>query len=454
MPPTDNSSLRPSNRERRSLAVGCIVLILSLVSFVQAASNRGVLRASPVDGGDEDSYERLGFNIAAGLGLGYCPDDMPVVMGLSEPIPTTTCTAGCTSEEFSFTAGRPPGFPLIVAAVYRVSALNFFAVRVINCLCCALAVAVAAAYFSREFSPLTGLFAGTLCCIDPRLREFAGTFLTENSATLMLTLFAISYARLVSRGNLLNAALCGLTFSALVSIRSFFVAWYPVVWIIPAVCLWLHGRRAQVSLLTVLKPLWVFCLASLVLTGPWWIRNCLILESFMPAGTQGSILIADGFSDSAYANFGSWAPGVTNQIREEMLQDPALKDLSLIRFEREHAIRGVAHAKAWIRQHPHLMPQLALWKLGRLWEYGSIPHGVLFGSLFVGLFATRSHPASRVLLLLLLLNSLTVMATYHTYERFMTPFRPMIHGMVACGLIWIAAGVCSRLMPRRKLVGR
>jgi hypothetical protein len=40
----------------------------------------------------------------------------------------------------------------------------------------------------------------------------------------------------------------------------------------------------------------------------------------------------------------------------------------------------------------------------------------------------------RILLLLFLLNSLTVMATYHTYERFLTPFRPLIHTMCAWGL--------------------
>ena len=447
---TDKASGSSSRLLRQPWFVGCLTFVLSLASFLQAASSRGVLHASPLDGGDEDSYERLGFNIAAGLGFGYCPSDMPVVMGLSEPPPTATCTAGCTRAEFWPTAYRPPGFPLMVAAVYRVSPLNYFAVRVINCLCCAIAVALAAAWFCREFSLATGLMAGGLCCVDPRFREFAGTFLTENPATLLLTLFAISFSSLVSRRSVVNAGFCGLSFSALVCVRSFFVTWYPVLWIVVAVSLSRQARRSQTPWITVVKPLSVFCLASLVLTAPWWIRNCLALGAFMPAGTQGGILIADGFSDSAYANFGSWAPGAAYEIAAEMKQNPTLQGLTPIEFEREHAIQGVARAKAWIREHPQLMPQLAFWKFGRLWEFGSIRHAALFGCLFVGLFAARAHPMSRVLFLLLVLNSVTVMATYHTYERFMTPFRPMIHGMVACGLIWIVSRIRQVIVPQRQ----
>ncbi len=446
---TDKTAGNSSRLLGQPWFVGCLTFVLSLASFLQAVSSRGVLHASPVNGGDEDGYERLGFNIAAGLGFGYCPSDMPVVMGLSEPPPTAICTAGCTPAEFCPTAYRPPGFPLMVAAVYRVSPLNYVAVRVINCICCALAVALAAAWFCREFSLATGLLAGGLCSADPRFREFAGTFLTENPATLLLTLFAISFSSLLGRRSVLNAGFCGLSFSALVGVRSFYVTWYPVLWIVVAVSLYRQARSSQVSLVTVLKPLSVLCLTSLLLTGPWWIRNCWALNAFMPAGTQGGILIADGFSDSAYANFGSWAPGRAYEIQAQMQADTTLRKLTPIEFEREHAIRGVASARSWIRGHLQMMPQLALWKLGRLWEYGSVGHAVLFGCSFIGLFATRAYPSSRVLFLLLVLNSLTVMATYHTYERFMTPFRPVIHGTVAGGLIWIVTSVRHLIMAKR-----
>lgn len=447
--PTDTDFNGQSKNRRGPLFVGSLVFGLSFLVFLQAASSRGILYAPPVNGGDEDSYERLGYNLASGMGFGYCPADSSVLTGLIEPRPTASCEAGCTSAEFALTAYRPPGFPILVAVVYRFSPLNFFAVRVINCFCCAFAVALSAAWFSREFSTATGLLAGGLCCADTRLREFAGTFLTENLATLMLTFFVIALSMFLRRRSALNAGLCGLSLSALVFTRSFYVAWYPVLWIAFTLSVVRQWRRSRLPRTAVINPLCVFFIASLILTGPWWIRNCLVLNSIMPTGTQGGIGIADGFSDSAFANFGSWTPATANRIADEMRQDPSLQHLTAIEFEREHARRGAAHASSWIRLHPELMPQLAWWKLSRLWEFGSIGHAVLFAMMTVGMMSTRRHSVCHVLLLLLVLNSVTVMATYHTYERFMTPFRPMIHGMVACGIVQIAGSI-RRIMASRR----
>jgi len=37
---------------------------------------------------------------------------------------------------------------------------------------------------------------------------------------------------------------------------------------------------------------------------------------------------------------------------------------------------------------------------------------------------------------------------HHTYERFMTPFRPLIHGLAGCGVEWIAIAVWHRFRGR------
>jgi hypothetical protein len=423
---------------RRSLFVGGVAFVIALASFLQAASSRGILSASPVNGGDEDGYERLGYNLAAGLGFGYCPTDMPIVSGAAEPIPTFSCEAGCEPSEFQPTAYRPPGFPLMIAAVYRFSPLNYFAVRVINCVCFALAVALAAFFMSREFSWPAGMLTAALCSIDPRMREFAGSFLTENAATLLLTTLAIAMATLQRKPTVGPAIATGLALSGLVLIRSFYVAWYPFLWLAIAARFVLHYRKTQPGVRGALKPWTLFCLASLLLTGPWWIRNCMILDAFMPAGTQGGIGIADGFSDSAYENLGSWTSVTADRIAQEMRRKPEFASLTALEFEREHSRLAAASASTWFWQNLTRVPRLSWWKLSRLWEFGSLLHGVLFGAMCVGLFATRSHPFSRTLFFFLILNSLTVMATYHTYERFMTPFRPMIHSMVACSACWIA----------------
>lgn len=442
-------SLRPEQCRRWSAALATAAFVLALGSYLQSAASRGILWAPPANGGDADSYERLGYNLASGLGFGYCPQDAAVVSGESEPPPTDACQPGCTAGEFTSTAYRPPGFPMMVAAIYRISPLNFFAVRVVNCICFALAVALVAVAFARQISVAAGIGAALLCSIDPRMREFAGTFLTENLATLMLSLFALSLVMFLQRQTSWAAGLCGLTFSGLVLVRSFYVAWYPAIWLGVAVVCYRRWRSDALSGGTVARRFLIFALASLLLTGPWWIRNCLMLQAVMPTGTQGGIGIADGFSDSAYENRGDWQPTTATLILEQIRRDPKTRHLSGLALEKEHSRRGSAHALGWIVQHPWKAVQLSWWKLCRLWEAGSLAHSGLFGIALLGWFAARRHPLAQVILVLAVLNSLTVMATYHTYERFLTPFRPLLHGLVGSGLEALVIAIFPGLLAWR-----
>lgn len=411
-----------------------VLFSVALLSFLQAAASRGALSAPPDNGGDADSYERLGYNLAAGLGFGYCPDDDSILKGDSDPAKVERCVAGCSESEFEPTAYRPPGFPFLIAAVYLIRPLDYAAIRVMNAVFAALAVVIVSRYALRQFSFSVALIGGLLCSLDPRFRLFAGSFLTENPATLMFCLFVLQLTGFLNQRTCVKAFTAGLSLSALVFVRSFFVTWYPVLWGIISVLLMLDTRRSGLRLRSAAATFAVFAFASLLLTGPWWIRNCLVLQAVMPAGTQGGIGIADGFSDSAYAGFGSWSSATAGQIAEQIRADPATKHLKGIEFEKEHSRRGSAHAREWIRRNPEKLLQLSWWKLSRLWESESRAHWILFAVMFIGLASRWRNPLARVLALMLLLNSLTVVATYHTYERFLTPFRPLIHCFAACGL--------------------
>ncbi len=421
---------------RTAVVLSVAVTLLSVGVFAWNCHRRDLLFAPPVNGGDEDSYERLGYNIASGLGFGYCPEDQPILEGKAEPKPTAQCSAGCTSDEFQLTAYRPPAFPIVIAAVYKLSPLNFFLVRFLNCIFSAVAIGAVAFYFSRRWSSAAGLVLAILCTADPRYREFAGTFLTENMATLGFCLFFIALDVLLQRPTFLAAALCGLSLSGLVMTRSFYVAWYPFLWVVVAGALFRQrDALSPVNSFRWLSLFLIFAVTSVSLTGPWWIRNCIVLKAIMPTGTQGGIGLADGFSESAWTNHGSWTAETANNIRREMLLEPGVAELSSIELEKEHSRRCGAAAKQWIRDNKDRLLQLSWWKLSRLWEFGSVLHAGLFGMMFVGLFVSRRTGMARIMILLLILNSVTVMATYHTYERFFTPFRPLIHGFVAVGVI-------------------
>jgi 4-amino-4-deoxy-L-arabinose transferase-like glycosyltransferase len=433
---TETLSIEQSGQPHRvtPLVVFVAVFCLSLLSYLHAAHQHGILWSPPTNGGDEDGYERLGYNLAAGLGFGYCPCDHPVLTGEAEPPVVERCEPNCNPDDFVPTAYRPPGFPFLIAALDLIAPLNFPLIRIINCIFCAAGVAIVAMFLARHGQTAPALLMGLTCSIDPRLREFAGTFLTENMATLACSLFAVSLALFLERKDRPSAALCGVALTSLVFIRSFYVAWYPAIWILIAVILF-RKRRSGINSRTWIVTLTVFCLASLALTLPWWIRNCVVLDSLMPTGTQGGIGIADGFSDTAWDAHGSWTSQTANQIGAEIRQDPSTENLQGIEFEKEHCKRGSAAAVTWIRQHPDKLPMLTWWKLSRLWEAESRWHPFLFAAMAIGLFVGRRNALAKVTLLLLLLNSLTVMATYHTYERFLTPLRPVIHAFAAMGIL-------------------
>ena len=131
------------------------VFCAAFATYLYATQQRGELFSPPSPNGDEVSYERLGYNLAAGLGFGYCPNAM-------SPSDTSIpqCKPECSPAQFVVTAYRPPGFPFFVAAIYRLSPQNYFLVRCGNCVCLALAVACVASAFFRQFSIFDGIFVG------------------------------------------------------------------------------------------------------------------------------------------------------------------------------------------------------------------------------------------------------------------------------------------------------
>ena len=417
----------------RLMFPGALIFAGTLIVFLFVASEHFGLSSSPENGGDSDSYERLGYNLAAGLGFGYCPSDLPILAGKAEPSAVEHCEAGCGAQEFLLTAYRPPGFPFLIAAVYQFSPLNYGVVRVLNCMACAGAVTLVSLWLARRHSLMAAILASVTCCIDPRFRESAGSFLTENLATLGLCGFALSFSAFVEHKTVRHAVLCGLSLSALVFVRSFYVSWYPVLWIAVAWVLFCSVRRGFQTRSNAIRVAAAFGICSLLLTGPWWVRNCLVLKAILPTGTQGGILMADSFSDGVMENFGSWAPGTADRIGKELRADPDFARRSHIEIEKEHCRRGTAAASEWIKTHPDLLLQLSWWKLSRLWEFGSLQHTALFGLCAVGMWFSRETPLCRILLLFFVLNSFTVIATFHTYERFITAFRPLIHVMCAWG---------------------
>ncbi len=163
---------------RRRSSSGAIALIFAL-----AFATRFVLAlAFPAEGGDWPTYATIADNILRGCGV-----------SLSVP-----ADGDCRPH---FGGNHLPGYPLFVAAIWRVSGASEAMIRVVQCLLCALAIARLAAAV-RAFSGSGGaaLAAGIVLALSPLTIGWPRYLVTEGiSIAVAIWLLAECVASLTDR---------------------------------------------------------------------------------------------------------------------------------------------------------------------------------------------------------------------------------------------------------------
>src|SRR4030095_1571000 len=131
----------------------------------------------------------------------------------------------------------------------------------------------------------------------PRL--FAHEFRTEGIATLLVTLLAWMWIRNGKAGwTGIRCVASGLVLGVLAMSRSIFLLWIPLTMLAPGADrssgkrAW-RGRALSVAV-------------ALLVIGPWWVRNCVVLEAFLPFGTQAALNLPAGFGPRALRFTGHW----------------------------------------------------------------------------------------------------------------------------------------------------
>ena len=126
-------------------------------------------------------------------------------------------------------------------------------------------------------------------------------FMTEPLATLMLALLAWTWVRNASAGWTTRRAIAsGIAMGGLLAARTIFILTTPVLLILPGKDLSFGSKLAWKTK--------AICLAvAIVVISPWWIRNIVVLDAFMPLGTQGGINLPMGFGPRALRSQGIWA---------------------------------------------------------------------------------------------------------------------------------------------------
>jgi len=361
--------------------------------------------------------------------------------------------------------GRPPLLPATIAAIYQMvgrGPIAFALVRVFSALClalgCALAVANAWTVTSnirlngRRFSAWSvslGCAAAVFLAASNRtLLSYASDFLTEPLALLLTQVLVVALLSLVReqadpasppplprrRGAVISVALAGMILA-----RSLFVLWIPGTWVLLVVLLQTRHRIRDATLMVLLAML---CLS------PWWIRNCLVLERFMPLGTQGPITMLGGYCDEALAGGGDWHPAAEQRLRQAMQENHIFNALPsdverelMIADESKRLVRG------WIVAHWPELPRLFVARVITHWNpyFGKSLVWrllILVGGVYL---VAKRRPEAWVLVGLPVMNTVLVAALYTTGGRFLVPLYGILITLSAIGIAWIVEFSLARL---------
>ena len=427
--------------------------------------------------GDGPDYENIAFHVWQGAGFVIdstnpqwqaiyrdSPSDYAVHLNSPRNLPTT---------------GRPPLFPLIVAGIYGLvgrDASGFAAVRLFSATCLAVsgAIAVYLVAWLWTHQPLGTwiakgnyprwwpLLAGCGGClglwaINRTLREYATDFLTEPLALLWMQLFlclAICWGSpghmpgkpsvhpddWIHRGTWWRMVALGSLWGLLILTRSMFVVWLPAVWLL---C-WLG-----VDLPRKKRLVWAsgVVLVACCVCGPWWVRNCLVLNRWMPLGTQGATTLLGGYSDAARRGNGDWQAEPELALRAELaaredfrrLPDDTARELVVAR-------EASSRVRRWISEHRGDLPSLIAKRVYVHWNPYSGASLLWKLPLLVGGFGLllARTPAALWLLGLPLTSTLVVAAFYSTGGRFLVPLYGDLFTVAGLGIAWSVAWLARR----------
>lgn len=347
--------------------------------------------------------------------------------------------------------GRPPLFPAVVAVVYSLierGPVAFAIVRLISAMCLALACAVAVANAATVLAKLElsnrklsnwsmscGCASAVLLAASNRtLLSYASDFLTEPLALLLTQLFVAGLLAMTpSRASTSQPlawwfvlAMGGLL-AGMVLVRSLFVLWLPGLWLLILVIR--NNSRLRDATLVIM--------VAAVCLSPWWIRNCMVLDRFMPLGTQGPITLLGGYCDEALAGGGDWHHAPEQRLRESLRNDTAFNALpDDVARELRVADEAKVLVRAWVADHVQELPRLFVARVVTHWNPytgKSLVWRLLILAGAIYLVANR-RPEAWVLVGLPLMNTVLVAALYTTGGRFLVPLYGILFTLSAIGV--------------------
>lgn len=365
--------------------------------------------------------------------------------------------------EFALTPGqptslRPPLYPALVAAVYRLFGMeNYQAVRLVQAILSLLNVVLLYRLGSMVLSPRAGLWLAGMFAFYPSLLGYNNLLLTEVLFTFLLCGFCAMLIRALQHDSLPCLALSAAVLALAALTRS-------VVWLFPPVLACFLLFAFQGSWRRRLSASALFVAVFALVLGPWAYRNTRLQKTFIAV----DVMSGRNFMMGNYQHtplYRSWATielqGEKSWIYEVLQAYPPTQPRTQGQVDK----LAMRQALKFIAANPGLTLQRDIVKFFDFWGlerelisggdsgfFGSVSKPVLIGlalllcgsyvlALFAGFFGlVLAPPADRRVHLFLLLLSAFVCAL-HTlafgHSRYHLPLMPLV-------LIYAASAVVHR----------
>lgn len=344
---------------------------------------------------------------------------------------------------------RPPGYPTVIAAVYRVFGENLVALRVVEAVLGTITVGLLGLIGSSLFGRSAGLTTAILTALHPVLAFMPSTQYTENTLALVITLALGAAFAAVRSGRLRWWAATGALIGAATLVRPNVIVLFPglalgLAWML------IRDRRKWFVPLAVSSAVLVLTLA------PWIVRNHQVHGRWFFIATGGGRAIWMG--NDPWTDCVTWKHPVPDSLMAAEID--RLPD----EFARERYLYG--KALEFMRQSPGRTVQLYFAKLGNL--YSLYPNtitqlyvnrwsrwaqtaasAIIFAGALLALGSWRTHPALWPLVAGVVSFTLpnAVVYTVMRYRLAIEPCLLLMAGLGwAGGLDWVAR---SRWRPVR-----
>lgn len=461
--------------------ISLLLLMAINVSWLRQSDHFSVPPEVDTEG---QTIEAIGWGLYSGLGfathfadpdwraayIGSHPDSHPSRFIKTGPIVPRT--------DYS------PILPMVIAGIYHVFGVTpsaFAAVRTFLAFC--LAVAGALSVFlahryaqwimqHRSFESLSNhakqnlaLFCAIVCfavfAFDHRVRAYTEDFATNLPALVSTQLLIFASLFALRRTGISAYITLGIAFGLMVYASPSSVVLVPgLFW-----CWLILGRDATDDLqstswtgnwclrriLRAFTPIVV----AVVVVAPWCLRNSIILHQFKPFGTAAPITLMGGYCDTAYEQSGSWSyepEAYWRGILEQSFGDELARssDANLL-LELELAAIAKREVWQWIVMNKAKLPNMAFKRFSSLYRSPTSLNLWLKVLAISGVVVSIKYLPRESFFLLgwLLINTIAVMATYHSPVSSLVPMYCVLYLCCALGcsvvLAWCVKATASEL---------